>query len=121
QPARHGAGARPLQRSAAPDAAPGIKPRPDGKSGEPAMAVLLSVATFFMTMLGGLLALRLQDRLHLILGFSAGAIIGVAFFDLIPEAVSLAGSKQPVATVLAFVAVGFVGYMILDRTIAPHG
>src|SRR5437763_16532482 len=74
-----------------------------------------------MTMLGGLLALRLQDRLHLILGFSAGAIIAVAFFDLIPEAVSLAGSKQPVATVLAFVAVGFVGYMILDRTIAPHG
>ena len=85
------------------------------------MAVLLSVATFFMTMLGGLLALRLQDRLHLILGFSAGAIIGVAFFDLIPEAVSLAAPANQVPTVLALVAVGFVGYMILDRTIAPHG
>lgn len=85
------------------------------------MAVLLSVATFFMTMLGGLLALRLQDRLHLILGFSAGAIIGVAFFDLIPEAVSLAVPANEVPTVLALVAVGFVGYMILDRTIAPHG
>jgi len=27
--------------------------------------------------MGGLLALRLRDRLHLILGFSAGAVIGV--------------------------------------------
>lgn len=85
------------------------------------MAVILSVATFFMTMLGGLLALHLQDRLHLILGFSAGAIIGVAFFDLMPEAVELAAPTHEVRLVLGLVAVGFVGYMILDRTIAPHG
>lgn len=85
------------------------------------MAVILSVATFFMTMLGGLLALHLQDRLHLILGFSAGAIIGVAFFDLMPEAVELAAPTHEVPLVLGLVAVGFVGYMILDRTIAPHG
>jgi hypothetical protein len=39
--------------------------------------------------MGGLLALRLRDKLHLILGFSAGAVIGVAFFDLLPEAVTL--------------------------------
>src|SRR5438477_12712124 len=85
------------------------------------MAVLLSLATFFMTMLGGLLALRLQDRLHLILGFSAGAIIAVAFFDLIPEAITLAAPTAEATSVLALVATGFVGYMILDRTIAPHG
>ena len=42
------------------------------------MAIALSVAAFFMTLLGGLLALRLQDRLHLILGFSACAVIAVA-------------------------------------------
>jgi ZIP family zinc transporter len=86
------------------------------------MAVLLSLAAFCMTLLGGLLALRLQDRLHLILGFSAGAIIAVAFFDLIPEAVALAAPQRgEVSTVLAVVAAGFVGYMILDRTVAPHG
>src|SRR5437763_3287312 len=85
------------------------------------MAVLLSVATFFITMLGGLLALRLQDRLHLILGFSAGAVIGVAFFDLIPEAITLATPAHSVDSVLAVVAIGFLVYMILDRTIAPHG
>jgi ZIP family zinc transporter len=85
------------------------------------MAIVLSAATFVMTLLGGLLALRLQDRLHLVLGFSAGAVIGVAFFDLIPEAIELGGPNRPVGSVLIAVAIGFVGYMILDRTVAPHG
>ncbi|HWB47479.1 MAG TPA: ZIP family metal transporter [Stellaceae bacterium] len=85
------------------------------------MAIALSAATFVMTLLGGLLALRLQDRLHLILGFSAGAVIGVAFFDLIPEAAALLGPNRSTGFVCLLVAVGFVAYMILDRTVAPHG
>ena len=85
------------------------------------MGVAVSIATFFMTLLGGLLALGLPDRLHLILGFSAGAVIGVAFFDLIPEAITLAGAAHGVDAVLVAVAIGFLVYMILDRTIAPHG
>jgi zinc transporter ZupT len=85
------------------------------------MGVAVSIATFFMTLLGGLLALGLPDRLHLILGFSAGAVIGVAFFDLIPEAITLASPTHSVDAVLVAVAIGFLVYMILDRTIAPHG
>ena len=85
------------------------------------MGVAVSIATFFMTLLGGMLALALPDRLHLILGFSAGAVIGVAFFDLIPEAITLATPAHSVDSVLAVVAIGFLVYMILDRTIAPHG
>jgi zinc transporter ZupT len=85
------------------------------------MAILLSAATFVMTLLGGLVALKLKDRLHLILGFSAGAVIGVAFFDLIPEASELVGSHGPEGFVFVLVAIGFVAYMVLDRTVAPHG
>jgi ZIP family zinc transporter len=48
------------------------------------MAIAFSIATFMSTLLGGLFALYLRDRLHLILGFSAGALLGAAFFDLIP-------------------------------------
>ena len=48
------------------------------------LLALIACAAFFSTMCGGLLAWRLQDKLHLILGFSAGAVIGVAFFDLLP-------------------------------------
>lgn len=85
------------------------------------MAIALSAATFLMTLLGGVLALYLKDRLHLILGFSAGAVIGVAFFDLIPEASELMQAHGSVSASLALVAMGFIVYMILDRTIAPHG
>jgi ZIP family zinc transporter len=88
--------------------------------GEGSMAIALSIGAFVMTLIGGLTALRLHDRLHLILGFSAGAVIGVAFFDLIPEAVELAGPER-VDWTLTLVGIGFVCYMILDRTIAPHG
>jgi len=84
-------------------------------------AIAVSFCTFLFTLLGGLFALHLQDRLHLILGFSAGAVIGVAFFDLMPEALALAGAPLGSAFVTALIAVGFLGYMILDRTIAPHG
>jgi zinc transporter ZupT len=84
------------------------------------MAIALSLATFISTLLGGLFALYLRDRLHLILGFSAGALIGVAFFSLIPEALNLAGAADAQA-VAAGIATGFVGYMLLDRTIAPQG
>ena len=85
------------------------------------MGVAVSIASFFMTLLGGMLALRLHDRLHLILGFSAGAVIGVAFFDLIPQAISLVAPAHTADSVLAVVAIGFLVYTVLDRTVAPHG
>jgi ZIP family zinc transporter len=85
------------------------------------MITLLSIATFLSTMIGGLFALRLRDQLHLILGFSAGAIIGVAFFDLIPEALELAGGSYAESTILALTALGFAIYLMFDRMILLHG
>jgi len=84
------------------------------------MTILIALATFVSTLLGGLFALRFKDRLHLILGFSAGAVIGVAFFDLIPEAIELGSSLYDVSSIMTVVAVGFVGYMILDRSVVFH-
>ncbi len=81
------------------------------------MIILISIAAFIFTILGGLFALRFKDKLHLILGFSAGAVIGVAFFDLLPESIELAGGNEKIITV---VAIGFVLYLILDRFIIQH-
>ena len=53
------------------------------------MIVIVAIAAFCSTLLGGFFALRLRDRLHLILGFSAGAVVAVAFFDLLPEALDM--------------------------------
>lgn len=85
------------------------------------MVILISIATFFSTLFGGLFALRLKDRLHLVLGFSAGAMIGVAFFDLIPEALNLAGKAYAASTVTTTIAAGFLLYLILDRLVLLHG
>jgi zinc transporter ZupT len=84
------------------------------------MLIILCIATFIATLLGGLFALKFKDKLHLILGFSAGAVIGVAFFDLIPEAIELGGSAYSISFITSIAALGFVIYMILDRFFLHH-
>lgn len=44
-------------------------------------------------------------------------MIGVALFDLTPEALELGGRIAAPATVLGLIGVGFCGYMILERTL----
>jgi ZIP family zinc transporter len=83
------------------------------------MIYLIAFATLCSTLLGGYFALRLRDRLHLILGFSAGAVVGVAFFDLMPEALELAVNTAT-ETTFAIMALGFGLYLLLDRLIVLH-
>ena len=82
--------------------------------------MLLGVAAVFSTLLGGLFALRWQDKLHLILGFSAGAVIGVAFFDLLPEAFELSAKRYGASRVATIIAAGFLSYMLLNRMLLLH-
>jgi ZIP family zinc transporter len=82
---------------------------------------LIAVAAFVVTIVGGLVALRLRDKLHLILGFSAGAVVGVALFDLLPEAIDLGRDHGINETLPLWLAAGFVVYMILDRLAPMHG
>jgi|SRR3989338_8644440 len=84
------------------------------------MIILIAIATFFSTLLGGLFALKFRDKLHLILGFSAGAVIAVAFFDLLPEALELGSPYFDGETLFMFVAIGFFAYLILDRWVFLH-
>ena len=84
------------------------------------MIFLIALAAFLATFIGGLCALRLRDRLHLVLGFSAGAVIGVAFFDLLPEALELTKGVYESSVVTAVVALGFLVYLGLDRFVFAH-
>lgn len=89
------------------------------------MAVLLTVVTFFSTAAGGLFALRHQDRLHLILGFAAGVMLGVVAFDLLPEIAeqsSHVGGDLNSAMARAMIAMlaGFLLLHILERTALLH-
>ncbi len=84
------------------------------------MVVIIGIATVVFTLLGGLLALRFKDKLHLIMGFSAGVVIGVAFFDLLPEAIELGSAFFEPATITSIMALGFLIYLMVDRYITLH-
>lgn len=81
---------------------------------------LIALGAFVATMLGGLFALRFKDKLHLILGFSAGAVIAVALFDLLPESIGLVGGNGSVSLATTLVGLGFVIYLLLDRIVLFH-
>jgi zinc transporter ZupT len=87
---------------------------------QPYYIMLIAGGAAGATLIGGALALKLRDKLHLILGFSAGAVIAVAFFDLLPESLSLGTKYHSFNTMLTFTAIGFFVYTILDRFIALH-
>ncbi len=80
-------------------------------------ALLLACVTFFSTGLGGLAAIRFRDRLHLLLAFSAGAVLGVVFFDVLPEVFKVA---DPLTPVTLAAAVGFLAFFALERYTALH-
>jgi zinc transporter ZupT len=90
------------------------------------LIVPIAAATCVATLIGGWVGISLRDRLHLVLAFSAGAVIGVAFFDLLPEAVELGGATAGHAAlapraILAIAGLGFLMYMLLDRSLPGHG
>jgi len=84
------------------------------------MAYIVALATIISTFLGGLFAIRFKDKLHLILGFSAGAVIAVALFDLLPESLELTSGAFDIKTITLLIACGFSFYLILDRFFSIH-
>jgi ZIP family zinc transporter len=79
----------------------------------------IALGALAATMLGGWFAISLRDRLHLVLGFSAGAVIGLAFFDLMPEAVAT-GAAWGSRAIFLFCALGFFLYAVIDRVVLLH-
>ncbi len=49
------------------------------------IAIGLAALTAIATTAGGYLAIKAKDRLHLVLGLSAGLLLGLVAFDLLPE------------------------------------
>ncbi len=88
------------------------------------MALFIAICTVFSTALGGVVALRARDRMHLVLGVSAGVLLGLVAFDLLPEIFRLwsttSGADQKVPwTMVAFVG-GFLALHVIERAAGMH-
>jgi zinc transporter ZupT len=85
------------------------------------MAVLLSLATLVSTLCGGLFALRFRDRLHYLLSFTAGVLLGVVAFELLPEIFELAHGHAADATgAMVALVVGFLFFHSLEKFVLIH-
>lgn len=83
--------------------------------------MLMAIAAMCSTFVGGLVGLRNQDRLHRFLGYTAGVLLGVVAFDLLPEIFTLIKEQDASSTgpMIALIC-GFLGFHIIEKSILIH-
>lgn len=82
---------------------------------------LLAVATFISTLCGGLTALKQRDAMHRFLGYTAGVLLGVVAFDLLPEIFEQLTDQHRQATgAMVALVCGFLGFHIIEKSILIH-
>lgn len=85
------------------------------------LAILFAAFTVLATTFGGLVALKSSDRFHLVLGLSAGLLLGLVGFDLLPEVFSMSSSLVGgVRSVSLAILVGFLALHILEGFFGGH-
>jgi ZIP family zinc transporter len=84
-------------------------------------AILFAGFTVLATTLGGVLAFRSKDRFHLVLGLSAGLLLGLVGFDLLPEVFDMNTDKfAGVPLISIAIVAGFLILHILERGFGSH-
>jgi ZIP family zinc transporter len=85
------------------------------------VAILVALAALAATLIGGLVAARARDKLHLVLGLAGGIMLGVVGFDLLPEALEQSTkSAFGVPAVMLTLVGGFFTVHVIERSLAVH-
>jgi len=80
-----------------------------------------AILTVLSTATGGVIGLRYRSRLHELISFTAGVLVAVAFFDIIPEVFALSDGSEALRTsALVAVVGGFLAIHILEKAVAMH-
>lgn len=83
--------------------------------------VLLAFATFVSTLAGGFVGLKNRDHMHRFLGYTAGVLLGVVAFDLLPEIFHLLTvNKQAATGAMIALVCGFLVFHIIEKSILIH-
>ena len=85
------------------------------------LVIALAATTVFATFLGGMLALRAKDRFHLVLGLSAGLLLGLVGFDLLPEVFEMnTNNLIGVRTISVALIAGFLSLHFIEQFAGSH-
>ena len=85
------------------------------------IVIILSVVAAIAAFTGGWLAIKLRNYLDLALGLTAGIILGLVAFDLLPEIFKISDMKQISSSwpMVTFVG-GFLFFHIIEKFILLH-
>lgn len=85
------------------------------------MRIILALLASLATLTGGLISLKYKDKLHLILGFSAGVLLAVVALDILPEIIRLVKevNGDPARPMIALI-LGFLLFHFLEKTLLIH-
>ena len=85
------------------------------------LVIALAATTVLATFLGGMLALRAKDRFHLVLGLSAGLLLGLVGFDLLPEIFEMnTNNLIGVRTISVALIAGFLSLHFIEQFAGSH-
>lgn len=85
------------------------------------MIVIVSILTFFSTLIGGLVGIKYKSKLYLILGLTAGVLLGVVSFDIFPEIIKLVNELNiPAINPMIALVLGFLIFHIFEKLILIH-
>src|SRR5581483_9783635 len=84
------------------------------------MTIFFSLLTFVSTFVGGLVGLKYKKHLHLILGFTAGVLLAVVAFDILPEIHRLSPLDKNFASGMIALVLGFLIFHIVEKWILIH-
>jgi zinc transporter ZupT len=74
-----------------------------------------------MTLIGGWVAAHVGDRRHLVLGLTAGMLLGIVAFELLPEALTTNSVRAfGVPLVLLLFVAGFLATHVAEKLVAIH-
>lgn len=83
--------------------------------------IILALLSCLAALLGGLLGLKSKEHLHSLLGFTAGVLIGMVAFGLLPEIFEFSMKHgRSVMGPMAALVCGFLAFHIFEKSILIH-
>lgn len=82
---------------------------------------VLALTTFASTMIGGLVAVKFRKVLQYFFAFSAGALISITFFDVLPESLNIANTQNlSIRSLMIAVVAAFLFFSLVERFFLTH-